>query len=227
MARKRSTTICLVALFVIALVLFLPKPALGADTEGCAVCHGQSGFNTVKNGKTISLYVDADKYDQCMHKDNKCSDCHQGYTAVETTSAEGPHSAEQTATYAANALASCQKCHDKVASEFAGGPHGEAYAAGNASAPRCTKCHETHYTTSAKAADSPLSKLNSPEQVCRPCHEEAYETYIENYHGKTLVQFGYERSASCADCHGAHSANKLTNKSGEADTNVTLDACKT
>jgi cytochrome b subunit of formate dehydrogenase len=208
-------------LIVVIFVLLVPKPALGADTEGCLTCHGQPGFNTVIAGKTISLYVDGDKMALGMHKDRKCTDCHPGFSVGTGSGAEGPHSTDQISTFAQDALNSCQKCHDKEFWEFKNSPHGKASGAGGdvettggneVTAPTCSRCHEKHYTLSSKDETSNTYKLNSPEKLCEPCHVEAFETYIENYHGKELVQLGYVRSASCADCHGAHTANALTNK---------------
>jgi cytochrome b subunit of formate dehydrogenase len=215
MARKLTARFYVTFLFVLVFALFVPKAALGADTEGCLVCHGQPGFNTIIQGKTVSLFVDADKYAAGKHADRKCSDCHTGFKAGALNSAEGPHTANQLANYNKEAIAACQKCHDKAYSQFMNGPHGKAYRSGVANAPKCTKCHETHYTTSYKDDTSPLNRLNHPTQTCKPCHEEAFNTYIENYHGKTLVTLGYASSAGCTQCHGAHTANPLTTESAK------------
>ncbi len=199
-------------LLVVVFVLLIPIPALAADTEGCLTCHGQPGFNTIIDGKTVSLYVDGDKMSLGMHKDRKCSDCHPGFSGSTTGSAEGPHSAAQISTYSKDALASCQKCHDKAYWEYKNGPHGKAAEEGEETAPTCSRCHEKHYTGATKDETSNTYKLHSPEKLCEPCHEEPFKTYDENYHGKMVVQLGYKRSASCSDCHGAHKANPLTNE---------------
>jgi predicted CXXCH cytochrome family protein len=220
MVRNMKSKFCLGILLTVLFVVFLPKPSFAADTEGCLICHGQPGFNTVIQGKTVSLYVDAEIYDAAKHGARKCSDCHTGFLATQTSGAEGPHTAAQTATFLKIAEDSCVKCHDKAVTAFNNGPHGKALAKGVENAPHCTKCHETHYTTSKNDEASPLSRLNHPEKTCKPCHEEAFKTYTENYHGKTLVELGYARSAGCTQCHGAHTANPLTNKKDE------IAACK-
>lgn len=204
--------LCFAFLLVAVFILLIPKPTFAADTEGCLTCHGQPGFNTIINGRTVSLYVDGDKYDQGKHKDQKCTDCHPGFSAGTATTAEGPHTAAQISSYSKDALNACQKCHDKSFWEYKNGPHGEAAAKGEATAPTCSKCHEKHYTGATKDENSNTFKLNSPQKLCEPCHEEAFKTYEENYHGKMLVELRYTRSASCSDCHGAHTVKPLTTK---------------
>lgn len=207
--RKQGLAFLLVVIFV----LLVPKPVQAADTENCLTCHGQPGFKTVIEGKTISLDVDGDKFEAGMHKDQKCSDCHPGFIAGTASGSEGPHTTAQIATYAKDALNACQKCHDKAFWEYKNGPHGKAgEEVGDSHAPSCTRCHDRHYTTSAKDEASDTHKLHSPEKLCEPCHEEAFLTYEENYHGKMLVMFKYKRSATCSECHGAHAVNPLTNK---------------
>lgn len=199
-------------LLVIVFVILIPKPILAADTEGCLTCHGQPGFNTIIDGKTISLYVDSDKFDAGKHTAKKCSDCHPGFTAGTATGSEGPHTTAQISTFRKDALNSCQKCHDKAYWEHKNGPHGKAADEDLDTGPTCSRCHDKHYTLGTKDETSDTFKLNSPTKLCGPCHEEALKTYEENYHGKMVVELAYARSASCTDCHGPHAVNPLTNK---------------
>jgi hypothetical protein len=57
-------------------------------------------------------------------------------------------------------------------------------------------------------------------EMCGVCHPVEKRTYLENYHGKTAALLGYEASAFCTDCHGAHTSLSLKKKE------VALDACQ-
>jgi hypothetical protein len=46
------------------------------DTEQCLTCHGKEDLVTEKNGKTISLYLDKEKYAKSRHGSMPCISCH-------------------------------------------------------------------------------------------------------------------------------------------------------
>lgn len=186
---------------VTALFVLFPTIALGQETD-CQTCHGQPGFNTVINDVKIDLYVNPDTYGLGVHKDQACQKCHQGFDDV-------PHQAGLVSTFKADAQGSCKNCHDKAYWQYANGPHGKAAAEKRPKAPTCAGCHDTHYGLKTSVVDSDTSHANVAQKVCEHCHEEPYETYLEGYHGKTLVVLGYQKSASCTQCHGAHTANPL------------------
>jgi hypothetical protein len=50
--------------------------------------------------------------------------------------------------------------------------------------------------------------LASTSETCGTCHADALETYRHNYHGKAAL-LGSANSATCADCHGAHTVLAL------------------
>lgn len=94
---------------------------------------------------------------------------------------------------AAQAQESCLQCHGDQRSEVAGSVH---------SFLSCTSCHIgiTGYPHPQGAS------LNKKESVatCTSCHKGLVtDSYARSFHGKA-VHLGSERSASCADCHGAH-----------------------
>jgi hypothetical protein len=72
------------------------------------------------------------------------------------------------------------------------------------SPPTCGHCHNAHYATPESRAEL----LTGVGEVCSECHPEALESYHHNYHGKVAL-LGYEKTATCADCHGAHTIRAL------------------
>lgn len=176
--------------FIVLLTLALFSSSSTFAAEECLVCHGQAGFETIIDGKTVSLFVDAKKYSENAHGNIACSGCHIGFSV-------GPHGDRAMAEYKQIASWACEKCHSGPYKRYMSGSHSKAYKKGHA-APTCIRCHSNHYVVRASDPESSISYLKAPEENCGKCHHEALETYLEGYHGKTLVVLGYKRSASCS-----------------------------
>ncbi|HSJ26048.1 MAG TPA: cytochrome c3 family protein [Longimicrobiales bacterium] len=101
----------------------------------------------------------------------------------------------------------CGTCHDSVAVRWRTDIHGdarlrEAHLAGRqplADVIVCTSCHTGHRMV---GRDDPAFMLESVER-CATCHEKASSTFYNSYHGRATA-LGSRVSATCADCHGAH-----------------------
>lgn len=112
---------------------------------------------------------------------------------------------------------SCQKCHKKTYDRFLLGEHAKAMAkekeTGELSrtgyAPTCGDCHSAHYS---KSHLSRIEIGRNMTETCGTCHPAQKASYLANYHGKAAVNLGYDKSASCTDCHGAHHCISLKDK---------------
>jgi len=111
----------------------------------------------------------------------------------------------------------CRKCHKIAYARYLKGVHAKAAMeekiTGKPSksgyAPTCGNCHLAHYSKSH------LSRIQIGKQMtetCGKCHPAEKASYLANYHGKAAVNLGYDKSASCTDCHGAHTTLSLKNK---------------
>ena len=60
-----------------ALIDNASKELVHASKEDCFDCHDDIEFETVRNGKTITLHVDPDVFRKSVHGDLECVDCHQ------------------------------------------------------------------------------------------------------------------------------------------------------
>ncbi|MHB8835733.1 MAG: cytochrome c3 family protein [Candidatus Methylomirabilia bacterium] len=181
----------LVALFAIAWC-GLPAPAAAVDRTDCFGCHDGS------DGPT----VDEKLFDQTVHADLDCTDCHGDVKDV-------PHDAPLK-------KVDCSQCHDKVQAVYNGSIHGTAQKSGVKEAARCPDCHGRHNIFSPKDSRSTVYPLNLVE-TCGSCHSnaalakkyeipvaDAYQKYKVSVHGRALLRSGLVVSAVCNDCHGTH-----------------------
>jgi hypothetical protein len=111
----------------------------------------------------------------------------------------------------------CEKCHPQEYQRYLKGAHAKALVEKKKDAPLCGHCHVTHYVSSGQTR---LELGRWMTEMCGVCHPVEKRTYLENYHGKTAALLGYEASAFCTDCHGAHTSLSLKKKE------VALDACQ-
>ncbi|HRX86243.1 MAG TPA: hypothetical protein P5572_14580 [Phycisphaerae bacterium] len=190
----------------IALSIVAAHRAAAQDNAFCLECHGQDkDLSGTRNGHTISLYVDADRFAKSVHADFDCVTCH---TELEDT--ELPHSFNLQ-------RVDCAQCHDDAAAEFAESIHGQRLAEGEPLAPHCQDCHGNHYIIPLKDPNSAVAPFNIPH-MCAQCHEEgapverAYDIpqdqilkrYSESIHGEGLYKQGLVVTAVCTSCHTGH-----------------------
>ncbi|MCL4515494.1 MAG: hypothetical protein M1379_07925 [Firmicutes bacterium] len=204
-ARVTVIAIICVAFLAVGLVV-LNRPATGEQgakvalseaSAQCMPCHGQKGFSTTVNGKTVSLEIDEKGYLGSVHGGNDCTTCHQGITGFPHTKVVyGKDLSKEVA-------GSCQMCHSNIADKYKDSVHGRMAAKGKA-APYCADCHGKH---DIRRKTDPASKI-APENMsatCGKCHTGSVMAgYNYSFHG-TACQLGYENAPSCADCHTAHS----------------------
>jgi cytochrome b subunit of formate dehydrogenase len=176
-------------------LIFIAQRALAQDAAACLDCH-----------------EDKKIYQQSVHKDMQCADCHQGFK-------EFPHS-EPVAP--ARAPMTCGQCHTTEFEQYQRSVHGVAHAQGKSGVPVCTDCHGIHSIEhpdqSAKSgAENALGRA-----MCSRCHAsevlareyalplDRVRTYLDSYHGLASRR-GSPAVANCASCHGVHEILASTN----------------
>jgi hypothetical protein len=170
--------------------------------------------------ETDTWYLDVERYQQAAHGNLTCEQCHPDI-ALDDPSV--PHPNAEDLTLPATSLvdyAACESCHPQEVAATMGGVHAEAMAAPDPSVleadpPTCGHCHNAHYATSETRAEL----LTTVSEACADCHLAALETYEENYHGQSAL-LGHEKTATCTDCHGAHTVLALQ------DPGESMPACK-
>jgi len=176
--------------------------ALGNDA--CFLCHSKPDLmKTLPNGQIVDLHVDQELFNQSVHKNRRCMDCHRDITAI-------PHKKEIQ-------IVNCIGCHflgnkegapnTEKYKEYRDSVHGKALLAGNPNAPTCKSCHGVHDILPAGDLKSRVSKPNVA-QTCGSCHLDIYADYKNSVHGKALAK-GIFDAPTCTDCHGEHNIKKV------------------
>ena len=174
-----------------------------ADNEACMECHSDRSLTTVRAKREVSLYVDINVYNNSVHSEQDCTNCHEDADVDDF-----PHNEKLDPV-------NCGNCHDKEKSKFDSGVHGRSLKENHLYAPTCTECHGKHNIFSPEDQKSPSYRMNVP-YLCGKCHREGapvariykiserniVENYSQSIHGEGLFKKGLSVTATCVDCHG-------------------------
>ncbi len=179
---------------------------LGMSDRDCMICHAKPDLSTVRDGVTVSLYVDSLEVHSSMHRTVACAKCHTGAS---------PHAVRACETITTKV--DCSICHAEVVETYATSTHGKLADRGDPIAPACADCHGIHGVRGRTDPVSPTYPINVPD-LCGKCHREGNEAavrytgadhnivanYAMSIHGKGLLESGLVVTAMCTDCHTAH-----------------------
>ncbi|MGK2859369.1 MAG: cytochrome c3 family protein [Thermoanaerobaculia bacterium] len=178
----------------------------GMSNRDCLVCHGKKDLTAVKDGKQISLYVDAEKYATSTHAKTACAQCHTGVSPSHTRPCDS-----------ITTKPDCAVCHAAQNDQWKRSTHGQLAAKGDKDAPGCLDCHDNHATASKRTPTSPTFARNVPA-LCARCHRtgekaavriksdipDIVQSYADSIHGEGLTKAGLVVSATCVNCHSSH-----------------------
>jgi len=191
-----------------ALLVLLAAVAPAQDNEECLECHGVDGLELEQNGRTRSLFVDEERFDESVHGGMDCVLCHMDLDGVE----EYPHPRDLEPV-------DCTACHDDddgPIAVFRASIHGRLVEEEDELAPRCQDCHGSHYVVRRSDPASPLAPLRVTA-TCTQCHvegagvervhdlspRELRARYVDRLHERG-VERGVTVTAVCTSCHGGH-----------------------
>jgi cytochrome b subunit of formate dehydrogenase len=174
----------------------------GASDRDCLSCHKEE----VQGEERAFPAVDMEVMVGSTHEDTRCAQCHTGAR---------PDLARPCATVAESV--DCSICHNEVVEAHARGIHGKLVTENDPDAPDCLDCHAGHGTPSKDDPASPTFPRNVPT-LCGKCHQhgakasrrtsesgqDAVENYTMSIHGKGLLESGLTVTATCVNCHSAH-----------------------
>lgn len=175
------------------------------SNEDCMMCHEDKDLTTVRNGRTVSVFVQQSIVNNSVHKNVACAACH-----ADANVEEFPHPEKLN-------LVNCSSCHKGAGIQFMAGIHGQVLSQNGPFAPTCKECHGRHDILSSVFPESRTYKMNIPI-LCGNCHKEGspvsrmynltehniVENYSQGIHGKGLYEKGLFVTATCNDCHGNH-----------------------
>ena len=178
----------------------------GLADKDCLSCHSQPDLTMTRDGNTINLFVDEEAFENSAHADTSCAQCHTEVTV-----------AEERACLTIQSPVDCSVCHAEQVAEYDVSMHGTLHAEGDTDAPSCQDCHAKHATLDQLSPESPTYPLNVPTQ-CGTCHrmgekaatrihadvDDIVGSYEDSVHGRGLIESGLVVTATCSDCHGAH-----------------------
>ncbi len=195
------------------LLCFSFSLSLAQTNEDCEACHSDPELTTKHQGRTISLFVDFNRFSDSVHNDLDCISCHQDADVEDF-----PHPERLD-------RVNCGSCHDDAEEEFLYGIHGLALKRGAPYAPSCVECHGNHYILPHTDTRSRTYKMHIPV-LCGKCHREGapvarvyniperdiLSNYSQSIHGEGLFKQGLIVTATCNDCHGNHLVLPHTNR---------------
>ncbi len=185
------------------------------ENTDCLKCHAIAGLKIERDGREVSLHVDAERYAQSVHSELDCISCHLDLDGVE----EYPHEMGLE-------RVDCGQCHEDDDAPIAAyweSRHGQLVEEGDEDAPLCQDCHGSHYILPLADPNSAISPFNIP-QMCAQCHAEGAEAerthdipqeqivqrYRQSIHGEGLFKQGLVVTATCTSCHTGHNVRLHT-----------------
>ncbi len=179
----------------------------GLADKDCLTCHSDPDLTMMRKGETVNLFVDENAHENSMHADTACAQCHTDVTVAQERACETVQSAVD-----------CSICHAEQVTEYQASTHGTLFAEDDRDAPSCQDCHAKHAVLGSEQPESPTYPRNVPT-LCGECHrigeqaatrieaevDDIVGSYEDSVHGRALIDSGLIVSATCADCHGAHS----------------------
>lgn len=176
-------------------------------------------------------FINHTDFQTSAHGFQGCTGCHQEQEKGIMPRARTPHPDPRAPDYLRKSARTefdyryCARCHSTAYERYGRGKHqeemkkqeGEPPGPDGFPSPTCAHCHDPH---SVVPHQDRRSSARVQVEVCGSCHRAEKASYLENYHGRTAVHLGYEKSALCSDCHGAHSVVSLKEKE------AALKACR-
>jgi hypothetical protein len=181
------------------------QPLTAQEKSECLSCHEDKALTGMRSGKSVSVYVNEQKFSRSVHGALGCIACHADLAGKEL-----PHEAPL-------AKVNCGTCHSAEEQLQKESLHHKAAEKGDPLAPVCATCHGNHDILRAKDKNSPIMPLNIP-YLCGRCHQEGtkvsrdrnipqheiLENFSESIHGEGLLRKGLIVAPSCVSCHSPH-----------------------
>lgn len=172
----------------------------------CFSCHETEGMTINYLNKEISLTVNKEAFENSTHGALTCTMCHTGTESF-------PHQIKYNADFTKQMSDSCTKCHAATSQEFQNSVHGSLKGFVT-----CTSCHGSPHEILKGDNQASLHNRFNVTENCNSCHTGmVMESYERSFHGIAL-SYGYEKAASCTDCHSSHNILPFTDPNSTIST---------
>ena len=204
----------------------LVSPVIAQSDEDCMLCHEDRELEGMRDGRTVSMFVDTTIFALSVHHGNSCISCH-----TDADDEGFPHAEELMPV-------NCGNCHEREMADNTRGIHGQALLMNDPYAPSCKECHGTHDILHYADPKSRTYKMNIPF-LCGRCHKEGevvarvydvsehniVENYTQGIHGRGLFEAGLIVTATCNNCHGNHLILPHTSPNSSISPNRIAQTC--
>ncbi|QQS47786.1 MAG: hypothetical protein IPM66_03790 [Acidobacteriota bacterium] len=181
------------------------KAGAGLSNAECLACHSNEDLTKEVGGKQVSVHVSEAKFGESVHGSLDCATCH-------TDVKDYPHDPTP------QKVTTCSTCHGGIDAEHQTSIH--ATSKGNGPAAGCADCHGSHEIFPRSDSRSKVNRFKIAE-TCAGCHTNPdvikkfglppasfIHQFRESSHGRGMFSSGLSVSATCSDCHGAHTVRK-------------------
>ncbi len=122
------------------LFVFLLCSSLAAqENSDCLGCHEDPELTAERDGKTVPMFFDAERFKLSVHASVDCIACHTALDGVKDFLAPG----RQAEARRVRQLPRSERSSSMAA--YWGSTHGKGVTEGNLNAPLCQDCHGNHY----------------------------------------------------------------------------------
>jgi predicted CXXCH cytochrome family protein len=174
------------------------------ESQYCLTCHRGRLRMTMKNGESLSVYVDVGTLKRSAHSNLKCTECHYNFSKTYHPVRRFSSIHE----YDLVAAELCKRCHADAYRKYETSIHYTLFKSGNTQAPHCAGCHGSAHSLVSTKLDRAFG-LRS----CNRCHGDLTSSYEASIHNKARLQ-GKTDAPVCSSCHNAHDieSTKMTTK---------------
>jgi predicted CXXCH cytochrome family protein len=188
-----------------AIKSIVAQKAGAPENQYCLSCHKGKLSMSLRNGESLSVFVDASSLKSSVHANLRCTECHSDFS-------KNKHPVRvflSRRDYSIAASDLCGKCHSDANTKYKNSIHHALIRSANVIAPVCGDCHGSHAV--AKAGKD-LGFVS-----CNKCHQDMKASYEESVHNKARMK-GVPNAPTCASCHHAHDvqSTKMTAKIKDA-----------
>ena len=184
--------------------------SFGQGNSACLNCHGEKGMTMVRNGKSVSISVDAAQFAKSAHGQMECASCHEGFSASDI-----PHAKRIRPV-------NCLSCHnDQQFQGVAASVHGKTPS--GAQAATCADCHSTHAIAKLSDKSEDARKLFAVS-ACAPCHRAQEANFMASDHGVALSS-GVAGAPTCIDCHDEHNVKRPSDETAQTSRKNLSSTC--
>ncbi len=175
-----------------------------AESQYCLTCHRGRLRMTMKNGESLSVYVDEGILKRSAHGSLKCTECHSDFSKTR----HPVRVFNSIRDYSIKSAELCKRCHVEASTKYESSIHYTLFKSGNPRAPHCAGCHGSAHSLISIKTDKTFG-LRS----CNRCHSDLTSSYEASVHNKARLQ-GKADTPVCSSCHNAHDieSTKMTTK---------------